>query len=124
MSKFFSEWKEDREKAYKNKGFFFKFSDYIVIISILVFAIFYVSQSFSKPSDSNIKPTTEVNSVDHTDNHIQTPNTMPQTDTSSPKGFNLFHISIIDIVIVVVVAGDYCYFKFWKNKIDKKEGDV
>jgi|LSQX01.1.fsa_nt_gb hypothetical protein len=124
MSNFFSKWRDDRVKAYKNRGFLSKFSDYIVFILILVFAISYAYQSIAKPSDSNIMPTIEVNSTDNKDNYTQTPNTMPQTDTSKPKGFDLFHISTIDIVIVVVLAGAYCYFKFGKNKKDEKEGDV
>lgn len=124
MSNFFSAWKEDREKAYKKRGFISKFSDYIVIVLILVFAVTYAYQSFTKPSVPDNKPTTEVNSVDNKDNHIQsTPSSMPQSDTK-PNGLNLFHISMIDIVIVVVIAGAYCYFKFWKNKNDKKEGDL
>lgn len=109
MSKFFSEWKENREKAYKNRSFLSKFSDYIVLILIVFLGISFVYQSIKKPSDTTNKPSTEVSTVDNKDN-----------DTPKTQVFNLFHISIIDIVIVVVAAGAYCYI--WKNKREK-EGD-
>lgn len=121
MSKFFSEWKENREKAYKNRSFLSKFSDYIVLILIVFLGISFVYQSITKPSDTTNKPSTEVSTVDNKDNNIQTPTTTTQNDTPKTQVFNLFHISIIDIVIVVA-AGAYCYIKFWKNKREK-EGD-
>jgi len=120
MSKFFSEWKENREKAYKNRSFLSKFSDYIVLILIVFLGISFVYQSITKPSDTTNKPSTEVSTVDNKDNNIQTPTTTTQNDTPKTQVFNLFHISIIDIVIVVVAAGAYCYI--WKNKREK-EGD-
>ncbi len=122
MSKFFSEWKENREKAYKNRSFLSKFSDYIVLILIVFLGISFVYQSITKPSDTTYKPSTEVSTVVNKDNNIQTPTTTTQNDTPKTQVFNLFHISIIDIVIVVVAAGAYCYIKFWKNKREK-EGD-
>lgn len=121
MSKFFSEWKENREKAYKNRSFLSKFSDYIVLILIVFLGISFVYHSITKPSDTTNKPSTEVSTVDNKDNNIQTPTTTTQNDTPKTQVFNLFHISIIDIVIVVA-AGAYCYIKFWKNKREK-EGD-
>ena len=56
MSKFFSEWKENREKAYKNRSFLSKFSDYIVLILIVFLGISFVYQSITKPSDTTYKP--------------------------------------------------------------------
>ncbi len=104
--------------AYKNRSFLSKFSDYIVLILIVFLGISFVYHSITKPSDTTNKPFTEVSTVDNKDNNIQT----PQNDTPKTQVFNLFHISIIDIVIFVVAAGAYCYIKFWKNKREK-EGD-
>lgn len=127
MSSFYSGWKESRKKAaeMRKKSFISKFTDFIVILFIVILVCTYIYSSMKVKFNPMNQGSNSIS------NHVETKETEKGSlkekavveNMGNPIIFILkfFRISMIDTIVFIIIIAFYLYFRYYRNiKYDRE----
>jgi len=126
VNNFFSEWKKNRAEVYEKRSGFSKVTDYIAIILIVFVAASYLYHNITnKPPMAKQQELYGING-NNGDGLIKTAHkeTLPQLEKQRQSVLSFFHISTIDIIIIITVIGVYGVLRYRKRLKSEKEGGL